>query len=776
MTDDDDIGSAPTLGTVTPMPATTAGSGELMPSVIAERYEVLGLLGAGGMGRVYRVRDRVLDETVALKMLRRELVDAPGMLERFRSEVRLARRVTSPHVVRTFDLGEHGGDHFLTMEYVDGESLARLLDAGQLPLEEILRIARAACDGIAAAHAAGVLHRDLKPDNILVGDDARIAITDFGIAHASADPRRTGDGFVGTPAYMAPEQLDAEATVGPAVDLYALGAILFEMIAERRLWVGHDPFQVALARLHKPPLDPRQFRDIPDALGELVLACLARDPAARPASASVLGSQLAAIATNAAPARRPTVPAVPRPIVPAVHTSRAIAFLPLRATGDLAELADGLSEEIVDALTMTRELRVRPITAVRAHHRPDRDARETGRALDVDVIVEGSMRPRGSLVRITARAIGVSDGFQLWANHFDTAPADLLSVGDEVARAVARALTVEIELPARPAPNAEAVALYLENKAKLRALWFLDVTVVLPDLERALTLSPDDPAILATLSAALARSAFFASSGELARARNLAERAVALAPSSGEAHFALGIACLYASALSDAARALRRAVTHATGLAMAQALLGSLLLEAGALDDAIAHLEAAHQLDPSGSHYTDLPRAYIYRDGDYERAYAILAAAPVHAGMLGFQTARLRMWQGELTELPPVGASAGPNEVRRNLEAMRQVYATGVFTDADREELGALVRSLNVRRRAANAQFMAELLMFVGHPEDAMTYIEVAIDAGLQDRVWLERCPLLAPLRERPRFQELATLVGNRADAVIAAVRDEQPR
>lgn len=750
----------------------SVSSAAALPSVIAERYEVLGLLGAGGMGRVYRVRDRSLDEVVALKVLRRELVDTPGMLERFRSEVKLARRVTSPHVVRTFDLGEHAGEHYLTMEYIDGQSLAQLLDAGQLPLAEVLRIARAACAGIEAAHAAGVLHRDLKPDNILVASDARIAITDFGIAHATADPRRTGEGFVGTPAYMAPEQLDAEAAVGPAVDLYALGAIVFEMIAERRPFVGHDPFQVAFARLHKRAPDPRQFRAIGDALAELVLACLARDPADRPASAAEVRRQLAAIATTDSVAIRPTMPAVSRPIVPAVHTSRAVAFLPLRATGDLVELADGLSEEIVDALTMTRELRVRPITAARAAHRHDRDVRETGRELDVEVVVEGSMRRRGELVRIAARAIGVSDGFQLWANHFDTAPEGLLSVGDEVARAVARALTIEIDLPARGTQNAAAIAVYLESKAKLRAMWFADVGSVVRDLERAHSLAPDDPAILATLATAVARSAFFDAGTELVRARALAERAIALAPTSGEAWFALGISCLYASDHAAAARALRRAVTHATGLAIAQSLLGAILLEAGGLDDAIAHLEAAGQIDPGGPHYTDLPRAYIYRDGDYAAAFATLASARVYGGMLGFAAARLRLWQGQLTAMAPFEGEY-PAEVRRNLEAIRHVYATGTFAPGSREELDTLLRSLSARRRAANAQFLCELLVHLGEHDAAMTYVELAVDAGLQDRMWFERCPLLQPLRERPRFGELAAIVATRANAVLAAIRDE---
>jgi len=769
VTDDDDLGSAATLATLAGAATDSAGS---LPSVIAERYEVLGLLGAGGMGRVYRVRDRKLDEVVALKVLRRELVDAPGMLERFRAEVRLARRVTSPHVVRTFDLGEHDDDHFLTMEYIAGQSLARWLDAARLDLPTILRVARAACDGIVAAHAAGVLHRDLKPDNILVGDDDRIAITDFGIAQPSSAPRHPGEGFLGTPAYMAPEQLDAEATVGPPVDIYAFGAILFEMLAERRPFLGGDPLEVALSRLHRPPPDPRRFRPIPDALAELVLACLAREPAARPASAEVLARRLRAI--------DPTAGGVPdvgpaRPTVPAVHTSRAIAFLPLRATGDLVELADGLSEEIADALTMTRELRIRPITSVRAAASAERDVRALGRALDVDVVVEGSMRRRGAQVRITARAIGVADGFQLWASHFDTAPDGLLSVGDQVAREVARALTVEIELPRRAALDVEAVALYLESKAKLRALWFSDVTEVIPDLERAHALAPSDPAILATLAIAIARAALLDTSDELDRARELATRAVSLGPAAAEPWFALGLANLYGARHADAARALRRAVDRATGFANAQTLVGAILLEAGELDDAIAHLEAAGRLDPLGSHHAELPRAYIYRDGDYARATALLEAgrlANVHVGVLGFETARLRLWQGKTTDLAAVGAVL-PLTMRKSLATMRRLYATGKISQPELAEIDATLRSLNARRRAVNAQFVAEFLAHAHQLDRALGYVEIAVAAGLHDRSWIERCPLLAPLRDRPRFHELAAVVATRADAVIAAFRDD---
>src|SRR5438270_894298 len=148
-------------------------------AVIAGRYELLGLVGVGGMGSVYRARDTELDEVIALKVLRRELVDAPGMLDRFRREVKLARRVTHRNVARTFDIGEHQGERFLTMEFIEGESLARLLEReGTLPLPRIIEILRAVCAGLSAAHAAGVVHRDLKPDNVLIAEGGRIAITD----------------------------------------------------------------------------------------------------------------------------------------------------------------------------------------------------------------------------------------------------------------------------------------------------------------------------------------------------------------------------------------------------------------------------------------------------------------------------------------------------------------------------------------------------------------------------------------------------------------------
>ncbi|MCW5838232.1 MAG: serine/threonine protein kinase, partial [Labilithrix sp.] len=215
-------------------------SPEESPPLLAGRYELRGMLGAGAMGTVYRAFDRELDEVVALKMLKKELASS-DMIERFRREVKLARRVTHKNVARTYDIGEDGGERFLTMEFIEGEMLGSLLARrGRLPLDEVVRLALDVCAGLAAAHAADVLHRDLKPENVIVAKDGRAVITDFGIARAAApgDLSRTVGGIVGTPAYMAPEQVEGATDLDARADLYALGAMLFELLTGQMAWQG----------------------------------------------------------------------------------------------------------------------------------------------------------------------------------------------------------------------------------------------------------------------------------------------------------------------------------------------------------------------------------------------------------------------------------------------------------------------------------------------------------------------------------------------------------
>jgi serine/threonine-protein kinase len=720
----------------------------------------------GGMGRVYRAHDGKLDEVVALKMLRKELVGRADMLERFRQEVKLARRVTSPHVVRTFDLGEHGDEVFLTMEYIEGRSLAHRIEAGPMPVEDVIRIGRAVASGMAAAHATGVLHRDLKPDNVLIGKDERIAITDFGIARAaSANPDATADRFVGTPAYMAPEQVESVARLTPAVDVYAFGAILFEMLTNRRPFVGSNALAVAVARLLEPPPDPRSLRAMPDPLAALVLRCLAREAGDRYADGAALEAALASLgslATN-------TLPAASLPVVPE-KSARSVAIIPLRASGDLAEVADGLGEEIVDALSMSRRLRVRPLGALRSRA-ADSDPTELGKSLGVDVVVEGSIRRRGDRVRVSARVISVGDSFQLWANHVDAAPDGLLAACDEIVRAIATALTIELALPERPALAAHLAEVYLEAKAHLRAGWFQgDVSHVIAALDQVIAQAPDDPSMTALLATALARSGFLAHPENLARARPLAERAVALAPSSGDAQLALAFSALYSGDSARAAGAFARAVRIAPGLALAQALLGGMLLDANQVDDSIAHLEAAVSIDPNNVQITDLARAYCYA-GRFDEGIGMLKRQPINA-FVEYLLGRLENWRGQRYQFRVVSAP-GLIPMQRKLQALgARSYSTGIVTDEDVVEYNAIVAQVPLRWRAAQSQYIAELYASVGRQESALDMVRISVDAGMHDICWLERCPLLEPLRAMPAFEPLAIVARERAKTVVAAIRD----
>ena len=266
---------------MTPMPDAALAPTQAIPfaigSVIADRFELQALLGEGGMGAVFRAHDRELDDHVALKLLHLETAEDAATLRRFRREVKLARRVTHRNVARTFDLGCYEGLRFLTMELIEGESLARRVTREPLHLPESLRVAAEIARGLSAAHVVGVVHRDLKPENVMLGE-ARVVLTDFGIARVAdglADVMRTGM-VVGTPAYMAPEQLENGAIDG-RTDVYALGTMLFQLLARRLPFEGDSPIPLAAQRLTGDAPDLRKLdTSMPEAVAVLVREMLSR--------------------------------------------------------------------------------------------------------------------------------------------------------------------------------------------------------------------------------------------------------------------------------------------------------------------------------------------------------------------------------------------------------------------------------------------------------------------------------------------------------------------
>jgi serine/threonine protein kinase/tetratricopeptide (TPR) repeat protein len=769
-------------------------AGTMARQLVGGRYEILGLLGAGGMGAVYRARDTELDEMVALKMLHGELVDDPGMLARFKQEAKLARRVTHKNVARTFDIGEHAGAKFLTMELVEGESLASFAaHRGRLSPAEAVPILREVCAAMAAAHAAGVVHRDLKPDNVLLGKDGRVVVTDFGIARALASGGRankTLGGVVGTPEYMAPEQVEGAADVDGRADIYALGAMMYELFTGVAAWSGDTPYVIAAARLVRAPPDPRTvLPSLPSGLAEIILRCMAKDRAQRFATADELDLALVrASASESVQMVDSASPPVTRSPAQEVASSGAsdktVAVLPFHNAGAPEDeyLADGLTDDLIDVLSMTRGLKVRPRGVVAHLRGQQRDHGDLGRELQVEVVVVGSVRKTPAGVRANARLIGVADGFQLWAKRFDRPAADALLINDEAAEAIAQALTVHFTAKPRAAPtDPAAIDLYLRGSHELAKFWRTDVERAVELYEQALVRAPNDPTILAGCARARVRLAFFG--GEKATrllelAREAAERAVAGAPENGESWAALGAARFMGGDAPGAVRAVRAALARAPGLAHAQELLGRILLEAGEVDEAAARLRTALSIDPSvSSARWDLARMHALL-GEWTRADALLALPVEGSGgrvSKFLYRQRLSVWLGQdhpdLDDPPPMGPEFG---AIANRDAFREVIRTHELSDAYREALDKQARETQPgsRRRVLFFQLNAEILAYVFEVDGALAAVKEAVGAGLLDLLWMDRCPVLAAVRKDARFEPLRAEVEARARRVRSALAE----
>ncbi|MEO8800723.1 MAG: serine/threonine-protein kinase, partial [Polyangiaceae bacterium] len=342
------------------------------PMLYAGRYELVGLLGVGGMGSVYRVRDIWIDEHIALKILRKDQGRSNRAVERFFREARLSRRVTHRNVIRIYDIGQLDDETYLTMECVDGDSLGAILVAGQaLDLVSALDVAHQVALGLDAAHNAGVIHCDLKPENILVSRDGRVVLSDFGVA-AERDlqlPTLPGQAG-GTPVYMSPEQIEGRVLDFRA-DLYALGILLYEMLTGSPPWSrDRGTLSASVARLSVPASDPRtKNQAIPESVAKFVLQLLEREPANRPASAGDVANRLGDMletgratpvpSSSARPPRRSSL-APPQLATTNTPHTRGVAVMTLRNLGDekTGYVAEAVTDELSNHLAKSTGLRV----------------------------------------------------------------------------------------------------------------------------------------------------------------------------------------------------------------------------------------------------------------------------------------------------------------------------------------------------------------------------------------------------------------------------------
>ena len=391
----------------------------------AGRYQIIEELGKGGMGRVYKVHDTKVKEKIALKLIKPEIARDIKTIERFSNELRLARKIRHKNVCGMFDLGEEKRTHYITMEFVPGGDLKSLIRrVGRMDSAVAIKIGKQICDGLSEAHRLGIVHRDLKPSNIMIDREGNVRIMDFGIARSLTSKGITGPGvMIGTPEYMSPEQVEGKE-VDQRSDIYSLGVILYEMVTGRVPFEGDTPFTIGVKHKSEMPKNPQELNvRILAELNHLILKCLEKDKKERWQSSQQILTELARIEKDI-PTTKKVIPEKKPDTTQTGEAERknSIAVLPftnMSADPEQEYFCDGMAEELINALTQVKDLRVVARTSAFSFKGKDTDIEEIGKKLKVDKVLEGSVRKAGNRLRITAQLINVEGGFHLWSERYD---------------------------------------------------------------------------------------------------------------------------------------------------------------------------------------------------------------------------------------------------------------------------------------------------------------------------------------------------------------------
>ncbi len=737
-------------------------------------YRVESRLGEGGMGEVYLARDTRLGRRVALKVLPASVASDPDRKARFELEARAVAALNHSNIVTIYSVEEAEGIHFLTMELVEGRTLGKLIPERGFDLDAFLDKAIPLAGAVAAAHAQGITHRDLKPDNVMVEVGGRLKVLDFGLAklHTAAGVAalatmetvtRTGEGvIVGTAAYMSPEQAEGRSA-DPRSDVFSLGIILYEMATGRRPFPGDSAVSVLSSILKDAPISLQELRpELPRSLAALVARCLEKDPSRRPSSALEVRDELERLEQSSRGRRRAswkvrrraavggliagalavvtlTVLAVVRPWS---HRQTTIAVLPFEnLSPDRANqyFSDGITEEITSKLARMERLQVVARAATARYRDARKDPREMGRELGVDYLLDGSVRRAGERVRIAAQLIGVRDGYQLWTQDFEGDMNDVFRLQEDTALEIADALKVRLSpgeqqaVRRRLTTNPQAFDAYLRGRALLE---YFDAPEKLEaargHLERALALDPDYPLALAGLSRVEAQyhRNLDPSPARLERAEELARRALALQPELAEAHLALaqvqGNRFEYARAAESCREAIRRDPSNAYAWDLLAWALAYLQPPDGRGAEEAARRAITLQASLIGAHY-HLGRALLLQ-GRY--AEAIEAFGQAKSLDASFETADFGLAQAYLAQGDVAGAARALAGVRKTAGA-------------------PVVRALTATVQAAS-----------GDVDNALTSLGQALDAGYRDAAALRANPHLQRLRADPRYAALLRRFG----------------
>ncbi len=650
-------------------------------------YEILSRIGAGGMGDVYRAGDTKLGRSVAIKVLPAGFVDEPERLARFQREAKMLGSLNHPNIVTLHTFEEAGGVHFLTMELVEGQPLSKLIPKSGLPVDRILEFGGAISEALAAAHDKGIVHRDLKPANVMVTNEGRVKVLDFGLAKESYEANSSGatlapDEYtkvgviVGTPAYMSPEQV-AGRTVDHRTDIFSLGTLLYEMATGEKPFQGRSAAELASAILRDTPRPVKEVRaELPKGLELVIQRCLEKSAADRFQFARDLISGL----RGAAIEKKEDSGAF------RAEEGFWVAVLPFEYRGANAEitaLCEGLSEDIVTGLSRFSYLRVIARSSLLRFAHQAVDVRAIGKEVGARYVMEGSLRQAGSALRIAVQLVDTASGSHLWAETYDRTfrPDEIFALQDElVPRIVATVADPRGVLPRTigEALRGKDPAELAPYEAMLRSMAYhhrVNVEEHLAaraGLERAVQREPGNADCWAMLSHLYREEyahGFNLRPDPIGRAVLAARRAVEIAPSNHLAYFALASAQFFQREFQAFRNSAERAIALNPMDGFTAAYLGMQIAYAGDWERGCAVVERARQINPHHAGWYWFPSFFdAYRKNDYRGALDVA----LKINMPGF-------WRTHLALAAAYG-QLGDREAARNavreLLAIRPDFAT----------------------------------------------------------------------------------------------------
>ncbi len=776
-------------------------------------YRVVDLIARGGMGDVYRATDVRLHRDVALKVLAQTKTADPQRVDRFMQEARVTASLDHAHIVRVYDVGRFEDRAYLVAELLEGETLRARIARGPMPLDEVLRIAIEVTRGLAAAHDAGLVHRDLKPDNIFLTQSGATKILDFGIAKLAQDDTKR-DGFatltgvvLGTAGYLAPEQIRGEA-IDARADLFALGAVLFEMLTGTRAFARGHLVETLHAILHDAPSDALvQRADAPPALVDLVLRLLEKSPQARVQSSADLIAALEGI-TRSSPqypwtrlahrwrqARRmrksPMRPVraawVSAAVVVSAIAAAGMVFYSSRPSGvTLAvmpfesipagidnTLETGLTDQIISRLGQMPDVRVLPITATR--RLSGKDSLEAARELGATLVLTLRLQREGREIRAPAQLVSTKDGQVIWSTMVATDASRMFTIQDVIVKQMVEQLAPRLSANASTriatvgTRNNEAYQAYVRGRAIIVETTPANLKRAAELFQQAVVLDPQFADAWAALGAAYKRMNAVSEvppHEAFPKAKEAAERALAIEPEHAEAHSVLGtVALWYEWNTDEAERRLRHALMLQPSNADAQIFLATVHSHLGRHEDALQEIRRARTLDlawlmPRSIEGALLTHAREY-DASLQHLVQLLEVAPDwwHAHVY-----RLYALLGLQRYEETVRRADEAIEIRRRIDKSTRPYSMflgekgfALARLGRTEEARAVLEELRSESRETyvSPYHMATILIGLGQQDEAMDQLEAAIQRRDFMVTYLGVLHIWDDLRDNQRFRQM---------------------